>query len=149
MYRKRASKMHEAAFPGLRRKAQALVFQPDSLHACLKYGHPRGCAPYHSSNGTDAENDTHYRWLFETSRSLSARQACETRLFGGYNDNCKPSLHPQYEYLNVSGTVQGVRPARSSYHNLFITFVQHVRYCTTFSEKDTSIDPSSTLATNE
>ena len=93
--------------------------------------------------------DTHYRNLFETgtsggSKDQGARARWEKKLFNGAYDKVDASLRPKYDCLNVDGSLTGVGPAQH-YGKFVLTLVPHVRYRSTFSDRDTGNHPTCSL----
>ncbi|CAB9526425.1 Protein of unknown function (DUF3626) [Seminavis robusta] len=155
---KKAKEMHDKSLPRLETRIASLGFSPEDLKQCLDYIQDDAPIVIHLKESTLSflVKDTHYRNLFETStsgggRDKNARGKWESDMFGGsYNSSaCTNFDKPKYGCLNVSGDIQGVNSARR-YGNLFMILQPHVRYRSTFFNKDTgAFVATATLATHE
>jgi Protein of unknown function (DUF3626) len=151
---KKAQQLHKQAMDGLTTRYQLLGFQPEDVDSCLDYIRHEAPIVIHVSEQTLGylTYDTYYRSAFELgtapAKALKARKKWESGLFGGWYDNCAPSHRPKYGCLNIFGDIRGVKCARG-YGRVVLTLANHVRHRSTFLDKDSSINCTSTLATSE
>jgi Protein of unknown function (DUF3626) len=151
---KKAQPLHKQAMDRLTTRYQLLGFQPEDVDSCLEYIRHEAPIVIHVSEQSLGylTYDTHYRSAFELgtapAKTLKARKKWESGLFGGWYDNCPPSHRPKYGCVNVFGDIQGVQCARG-YGRVVLTLANHVRHRSTFLDRDSSINCTSTLATNE
>lgn len=152
----KARKMHFDALPALRDRIKSLGHEKGTLDRCLDYIRDEAPIVIHLKEETldVLANDSMYRNLFETGKSggkscTRSREKWEKTLFGSSYNGCEASARPKYGCLNITGDIQGVKPARAQYGKCFLTLAPHVRHCTTFSDKDTGGSATCSLATNE
>jgi len=158
----KAKTMHDVAFLQVEQRVKALGFTGQDFKQCLEYIRDDAPIVIHLKEFTLSclVKDTHYRNLFETNTSggkncKESRQKWESDMFGEWYEktrvDCKPFDRPKYGCLNISGDIEGVKPARA-YGTLFLILHQHVRHRATFFSRDTGAFRSgafSSLATNE
>ena len=154
----KAKAKHEEALPLLQKRVASLGFTDKDLTQCLDYIRDDAPIVIHLKEATLPllVGDTHYRNLFETSKSGGSnnpvgRRQWEKDMFGVCYDRCTPFERPKYGCLNVTGDVQGVLSARNHYGQCFLLLHQHVRHRATFFDKDSGgfVSPSHPLATSE
>ncbi len=141
--RAQARACHDAALPGLIRRATRIGFVADDVFETLAWIRERAAIIIHFdilAFGKMLAEDSHYRNQFETNVSRGVychktRRRWEHCLFGGAYDTARPFERCKYGVLNVSNDPQGVSKCSQQYGSSFLV-LRGVRLRTTFSIND-------------
>ena len=120
-----------------------LGYKPDDLDRCLAYIRDEAPVIIHLTEQCLGflVKDTHYRSLFETSTggggiNTTSRRQWERSMFGPAYDRCSAFQRPKYGCVNITGDIEGVKPARH-YGDLHMILKKSIRHRCTFFDKDT------------